>query len=160
MKSVVSWLLVFFMAIFWVFRIIVTLSTQFGGDFGGFQVFNNEVEIAMLFVTLLCFALILRRVIWGGVIYLVGYGYYFGSYIITNAIPSLTSGEALDSIVLQNLFFAILAIIIGLATILDIAFEKTKAKHFSDNKTDWYYNNEKYDRKMDERADKNQYRTL
>ena len=29
-----------------------------------------------------------------------------------------------------------------------------------DKKTDWFYGDEKYDRKMDERADKNNYRTL
>ena len=53
MKSLASWLLVFFMAMFWVFRIIVTLSAQFGSDFGGFIVFNNTLEIAMLFISLL-----------------------------------------------------------------------------------------------------------
>ena len=55
MKNVASWLLVFFMGMFWVFRIAVTLSTQFGGDFGGFIVFNNTFEIVLLFLTLLCF---------------------------------------------------------------------------------------------------------
>jgi len=29
-----------------------------------------------------------------------------------------------------------------------------------DKQTDWFYKNKEYDRKLDERADKNQYRTL
>ena len=29
-----------------------------------------------------------------------------------------------------------------------------------DKKTDWFYKNEQFDRKMDDRADKNNYRTL
>ena len=29
-----------------------------------------------------------------------------------------------------------------------------------DKKTDWFYDNEQFDRKLDERADKNNYRTM
>ena len=63
MKSLTSWLLTFFLAIFWAFRVIVTISIQNGAanDFGGFIVFNETFEIAMLFVSLLCFILIIRR---------------------------------------------------------------------------------------------------
>ena len=160
MKSIVSWLLVFFMAIFWVFRIIVTLSAQYGSDVGGFQVFDNTTEIILLFVTLLCSVLIVKRVIWGGLIYLGGYGWYFGKYLIQNFIPGLTSAEGVDPIVMQNSFIAILGLILGLSIVIDIAVSRVKLKHFTDNKTDWYFDTDKYDRKMDERADKNQYRTL
>lgn len=160
MKSLASWLLVFFMAMFWVFRIIVTLSAQFGSDFGGFIVFNNTLEIAMLFISLLCLILIVKRNVWGGIIYLGGYGYYFGTYIYSSALTPMMNGETLDFIVLQNVVVAAIGLILGLCIVLDIAIERTKRKHFSDNKTDWYFNNEAYDRKMDERADKNQYRTL
>ena len=66
MKNVTSWLLVFFMGMFWMFRIAVTLSAQFGDDFGGFIVFDNTYEIVLLFLTLLCFMLIMKRVILGG----------------------------------------------------------------------------------------------
>ena len=160
MKNVASWLLVFFMGIFWMFRIVVTLSAQFGGDFGGFIVFNNNFEIVLLFLTLLCFILIMKRAIWGGIIYLVSYCIYFGSYIFSSFIPAFISGESLGMVVIQNTIVALLGIILALCTVIDIAVQKTKAKHFTDNKTDWYFNNDKYDRKMDERADKNQYRTL
>lgn len=160
MKNLSSWLLIMFLGMFWVFRIIVTLSAQYGGDFGGFIVFDNTIEIALLFVSLLCFILIIKRVMWGGIIYLAGYGFYFGRYIIVEALPSLTSGEAMDFIVLQNVIVAVLGLLFGLCTILDLAIERARRKNYSDSKTDWFYKDEKYERELDERADKNQYRTL
>lgn len=160
MISVTSWLLAFFTAIFWFFRIVVTIANQYGNDFGGFIVFNTTIEIAVIFITLACFLLILRRNIWGAIVYLASYCIYFGSYIFSSFIPTFISGESLDMIIIQNSIIALLGIILALCTVIDIVVQKTKAKHFTDNKTDWYFNNEKYDRKMDERADKNQYRTL
>ena len=160
MKNVASWLLVFFMAMFWMFRIAVTLSAQFGGDFGGFIVINNTFEIGLLFLTLLCFILIVRRNIWGGIIYLIANCIYFGGYIVNTLIPAFLNEGEVDMIILQNSVVGILGIIIALCIVIDIAVQKVTAKHFTDSKTDWYFNNEKYDREMDERADKNQYRTL
>lgn len=160
MKSLASWLSIMFLGLFWIFRIAVTLSHQYGSDFGGFIVFNNTIEIVLLFVSILCFILVAKRNVLGPIIYLVGYGFYFGSYLISDFIPALTSTEPMDMVIMQNSFVAIIGLILGLVTLLNIAYEKTKLKHFSDNKTDWYFKNEKYDRKLDDRADKNQYRTL
>ena len=160
MKSLTSWLLIMFMGMFWAFRVAVTLAAQYGVDLGGIIVFNNTLEIVLLFVSILCFILIAKRIFWGSVIYLAGYIVYFGTYLINNFIPVITSGEQIDPVVLLNSFFAIIPIVLGLMSLLNIAFERTKSKHFSDNKTDWYFDNEKYDRKLDERADKKQYRTL
>ena len=160
MKNVASWLLVFFMAMFWMFRIAVTLSSQFGEDFGGFIVFNNTIEISLLFISLVCFILIIRRIIWGALLNLVTYCFYFGGYIVQNLIPAIGSEEGIDMSILQNSVVGALGIVISLCIVIDIAVQRINAKHFSDNKTDWYFNNDKYDRKLDERADKNQYRTL
>ncbi len=160
MKSLASWLLVFFMGIFWLFRVIVTMSAQYGGDFGGFIVFNNTIEIALLFISLLCLILIVKRKILGGIIYLAGYGYYFGSYLFATAIPALISAESMDMMVLQNVMIASIGLIIGLCLVIDLAMERVRRKNYSDNKTDWFFDNKDFDRKMDDRADKNQYRTL
>ncbi len=162
MKSLLSWLSLMFLGMFWIFRIVVAVSAQFGSDFGGFIVFNFNIEVVLLFVSLLCFVLIARRIIWGALIYVVGYGWYFGSYLVNTLIPAFmnSEGEPIDMSILQNSFAAMIGLILGLVTLLNIAYERTKLKHFSDNKTDWYFDNDKYDRKLDERADKNQYRTL
>jgi len=160
MKSLISWLLVLFMAMFWVFRVIVAISAQFGIEFGGFIVFNNTTEMVLLFVDLFCFILIVKRKLIGGIIFLAGYGWYFGSYIINNLIPALSSEDGVDMVIFQNSIIGIIGIIIALCIVINIAFEKVKLRHFTDKKTDWYFDNDKYDRKFDDRADKNQYRTL
>ena len=131
MISVTSWLLAFFTAIFWFFRIVLTVATQYGNDFGGFIVFNTTMEIAVIFITLACFLLVLRRNIWGGIVYLVSYCIYFGSYIFSSFIPAFISGESLDMVVIQNTIVALLGIILALCTVIDIAVQKTKAKHFT-----------------------------
>ena len=77
-------LIVMFMVMFWIFRIIVTLSAEFGIDLEGFTPLNKEMEIILLFVTLLCVLLVVKRKILGGLIYLLAYGMYFGVDIVNN----------------------------------------------------------------------------
>ena len=90
---------------------------------------------------------------------MLGYGYYFGRYIF-DSIPGLTSGESVDFMILQNVIVGALAVLLGFLIIIDILVEKSKRKNYSDNKTDWFFKNKNTDRQLDERADKNQYRTL
>lgn len=63
MKSLTSWLLVIFMAFFWLFRVIVAFQAQYEKNFGGFIAFNYTVEIILLFVAILCIILVLRRML-------------------------------------------------------------------------------------------------
>lgn len=158
MKSLSSWLLVMFMAMFWIFRIVVAFQAQYEQDFGGFIAFNMTIEVILLFLTILCMALVLRRNIIGGIIYLGSYGYYFGGYILTNVIPSLVNGEELNMSVLQNAMVAAVGLLIALFVFFDLLIARVRRRDPKDKKTDWYFQNEKYDRKYDERADKNEYR--
>lgn len=161
MKSLLSWLITMFIALFWMFRIVVTLSVQYGAEsFGGFIVIENTFEIAMLFITLLCIVLIVKRKALGGIIYLVGYGLYFGGYVVNTVLPVFSKGETVEFEMLINVLVGLLAVILGFVAAADVVFERSRAKHYSDDKTDWYFKTDKYDRKYDERADKNQYRTL
>jgi len=41
-----------------------------------------------------------------------------------------------------------------------LLLDKGRKANPKDKKTDWFYNNEQFDRKLDERSDKNNYRTL
>ena len=43
-------------------------------------------------------------------------------------------------------------------SVMDIFLNKDRKGSTKDKKTDWFYTNEQYDRKLDERADKNQYK--
>ena len=158
MKSLSSWLLVMFMAMFWLFRIVVAFQAQYENDFGGFIAFNMTVEVILLFVVIVCMALVLRRNIIGGIIYLLSYGYYFGGYILTNGIPAISSGGTLGMSVMQNTMVAAVGVILALFVFLDLMIARVRRKDPKDKKTAWYFQNDKYDRKYDERADKNQYR--
>lgn len=158
MKSLSSWLLAMFMFMFWVFRVIVAFQAQYEKDFGGFIAFNFTVEVVLLFVAILCMILFLRRNLLGGIIYLVTYGYYFGGYILTNAVPALLSSEALGISVMQNAMVAAVGLVIAICVFFDLFIARVRKKDPKDKKTDWFFQNEQYDRKMDDRADKNQYR--
>lgn len=147
-----------FMAMFWLFRIVVAFQAQYENDFGGFIAFNMTVEVILLFVVIVCMALVLRRNIIGGIIYLLSYGYYFGGYILTNGIPAISSGGTLGMSVMQNTMVAAVGVILALFVFLDLMIARVRRKDPKDKKTDWYFQNDKYDRKYDERADKNQYR--
>jgi len=158
MKSLSSWLLVMFMGMFWIFRIVVAFQAQYEKDFGGFITFNLTVEVILLFLVIVCMALVLRRNIIGGIIYLGAYGYYFGGYIVTNSLSSLINGEILSMSVLQNTMVAAVGLLIALFVFFDLLIARVRRRDPKDKKTDWYFQNDKYDRKYDERADKNEYR--
>ena len=42
----------------------------------------------------------------------------------------------------------------------DLLLDKNRKENPKDKKTDWFYKNEEFDRKLDDRADKNNYRTM
>ena len=85
MKNFSTWILVMFMVMFWVLRIIVALAYQLKWDFP-IQPIDGQIqfEIILLFVTLLCVILIVKRKMVGGLIYLLSYGLYFGINIVNN----------------------------------------------------------------------------
>lgn len=147
-----------FMGMFWIFRVIVALSVQFGGtDFGGFIAFDFNTEVILLFSTIVCLILVLRRLLAGAIAYLGTYGFYFGTYILNNLIVNRPeTGLSMD--VLQNVLVAALGVILAVLVLIDLLIDKATRKSHSDRKTDWFFNTDKFDRKYDERADKNQYR--
>ena len=154
MKSLSSWLIAMFMFMFWGFRVAVAFQAQYEKNFGGFIAFNLTFEVILLFVTILCMILFLRRVLLGGIIYLGAYGYYFGSYILQNVL----SGNSMGMETMQNVMVSALAIIIAFCAFFDLIVARVRKKDPKDKKTDWFFQNEQYDRKFDERADKNEYR--
>ena len=158
MKSLSSYLFALFMVMFWIFRILVAYKAGFEETFGGFIVFNINVEIILLFVTLISFTFIVRRKLIGAIVYLISYVYYFGSYIVFNVIPLLKEGTSLSIDVLRNAFVCIIGLVIAICIFLDILIEKVKRNKYTDSKTDWFFNNKVTDRKKDERADENHYK--
>jgi len=157
MKNLSTWLLVMFMVMFWVFRIIVTVMTQYNMDLGGITSQNVQLEIIILFVNLVCFALVAKRKLAGGLIYLLVNGMYFGVDIYNNLLPVI-SGEAGGINIYMNLFISFVAMILAVAVLLDLLVDKGRKANPTDKQTDWFFKNSDYDRKYDDRADRNQYK--
>ena len=160
MKNFSTWLLVMFMGMFWIFRVIIALTAEIGIDFAGLAPLNQQMEIILLFVTLLCMVLIVKRKIVGALIYLLAYGMYFGIDLINNINLIIKAEETLSLNTYTNTFFSLIGMIIPIAVLLDLLLDRSRKNNPKDKKTDWFYTNEKFDREMDERADKNNYRTL
>ena len=159
MKKFSTYLLVMFKIVFWIIRIIVTLSGELGRDFLGMVPMNRTFEISLLFAVLLCVILVVKRKLVGALLYLTLYGIYFGGDI-TNKLSIIANNETLTITQSVELMVSIIAIIIALAVLIDLLLDKNRKMNPKDKKTDWFYKNEQFDRKMDERADKNNYRTM
>ena len=157
MKNFSTWMLVMVMVMFWVFRVIVAVMPEFGTTLGGIAPLNQNLEIILSFVVLVCIVLIVRRKLIGALIYLLAYGMYFGVDVINN-IQTVLNGASMEAAL--NVFISIIGIILPIAVLADLLLDKGRKANPKDKKTDWFYNNEQFDRKLDERSDKNNYRTL
>lgn len=160
MKNFSTWMLVIFMVMFWFFRTIVALASELNIEIG-FVPLNSQMEVILLFVTLLSIVLVTKRKLVGGLIYVISYGMYFGVDLANNVMKMLEQGKTtLGITVYTSTFVSLLAMILAIAVLLDLLVDKSRKVNPIDKKTDWFYNNEQYDRKLDERADKNNYRTM
>ena len=158
MKNLSSWLIVMFIIMYWLFRVIVAVTGSMGLDFVVKPIYVN-VEIILLFVVLACVPFIFKRKLIGAIVYLASYGWYFGRGLLEN-VMKMINNETLSMQVYTEMFFSLIAIALPIVALFDILFDKSRMKNPVDKKTDWFYKNEDYDRKLDERADKNQYKTL
>lgn len=159
MKKFSTYLLVMFMIIFWIVRIIITISSELGKDFMGMKPMNEIFEIIILFATLLCIVLVVKRKLVGSLLYLTLHAIYFGGDI-TAKLGLISRNEPLTLADTTNMMFSMLGIIIALAVLIDLLLDKNRKANPKDKKTDWFYQNEQFDRKLDDRADKNNYRTM
>jgi len=113
----------------------------------------------LLFVVLLCIPFIFKRKLIGALIYLGAYGWYFGMGLFNN-VMTVIGGETLAMAGYMDMFIALIAIVLPIVAVFDILLDKNRKKNPIDKETDWFYKNKQYDREMDERADKNNYRTM
>lgn len=155
MRSMVSYLLLIFMVMFWVFRLVLTFTTSIGKSIG-FTPMNIDVEIVLLFITLVSIALVGKRKLIGAIIYLVSYGFYFGVDLYNIVIRILDGANTI--IDYSNAMASFIGVVLPVSVFFNMLIDKNRTNHPVDRKTDWFYKNEEFDRKLDERADKNQYR--
>ena len=161
MANFSTWLLAIFMVMFWMFRAIVALCTQFSIEFMGIVAYNFNWEVIILFGTLLSILLVVKRKMIGSLLYLGLYGVYFGEHFIANIIALIQGQGVLDISFSMNLFVDIVAIVLAIFVLLDMLVDKGRKANPIDRKTDWYFKNEKYDeelKKRDQREDQNEYK--
>ena len=73
MKTVLNWLLVMFAIMFWAFRLVVTFLYSMKIEFM-FEPIDMNIEVILLFVTILTIILIAKRKLLGGILYFLTYG--------------------------------------------------------------------------------------
>ena len=158
MKNFSTWLLIMFMVMFWIYRMVVAVLYELAIDFNGVVPMDMRTEVVLLFVVLLCLLFIIKRKLIGAVIYVISYDLYFGIFLYNN-LSEIISGQ-ISIANSMNAMISLVGVILPLAVLLDLLVDKNRKANPVDKKTDWYYKDDKYDRQLDERADKNNYRTL
>lgn len=158
MKRLSSWLLMMFSFIFWGFRVAVLLSAQLGNVFI-VEPLNANLEVWLLFLTFVLLLFMIKRNLIASVIYLGEYAIYFGVDLFEK-ISTFSSQETVGMEMYITMFVSAIAMVLAILQLVDIIIDKSNKGNEKDKKTDWFYTNKKYDRELDERADKNNYRTL
>ncbi len=155
MKNLYSWLISIFVVMFWIFRIVITYMSAMGIEYA-IKPFDMNTEVALLFITFVAILFIFRRKLIGGLIYLIGYVYYFGGDALNGVKQMLNSTGSID--VYMSTICSLVAIILAICITFDLLVNRDRHESHDDSNTFWFYKNKKYDRKLDERADKNQYK--
>lgn len=155
--TLISYMLTIWGIILWIFRAVITILYT-NGDAFFIQPLNTGIEIAVIFATIPCMILVFKRNIIGAAGYMGIYVAYFGTAVY-NTLNNITSEQGLTAGSSIDLFISILCIVIPVLTFLDILMNKHRKSLISSTRsTDWYYNNDEFDRKFDDRADRNQYK--
>ena len=149
--ELLSYMVNMFAIMFWLFRVYVALMVSSGSEI---QITTPglELEITVIFITLISIFMIFKRNLIFASIYL---GTYFAFFTYGIA---LMNGNISTNKQLLNAMVMIAGIIIALLNFLDVMFNKNRKGSTKDNKTDWFYATDKYEREYDERADRNQYK--
>ena len=149
--ELLSYMVNMFAIMFWLFRVYVALMVSSGSEIQ-FTTPGLELEITVIFITLISIFMIFKRNLIFASIYL---GTYFAFFTYGIA---LMNGNISTNKQLLNAMVMIAGIIIALLNFLDVMFNKNRKGSTKDNNTDWFYATYKYEREYDERADRNQYK--
>ena len=152
--SMFSLLISLFALIFWLLRVAVAFTASMGIEFM-LEPLNLPVEIILTFVTFVCIISIFKRSLIGSLLYLLSNLGYYGVYLYNIIVKTdeIVVGDYL------NIIVSIIGILLPLIIFIDIGMSQSSKKTSNKTKkTDWYYQNDKYDRKYDDRADRNQYK--
>lgn len=156
-KTMSHYLIIMFMVMLLLFRFIVLFTTVLGIDFP-VVASNEKIEIVMLLVTLVCIILFTKTKLSGGIIYLLASLIYYGPEFLKLLPTALNGTVSMDMAI--NVLFLLVELVIPIFAIFILLYDKKQEINPVDKKTDFFYKGDQYDRKYDERADKNNYRTM
>ncbi|MCI8273945.1 MAG: hypothetical protein HFJ55_07730 [Clostridia bacterium] len=161
MTNFTTMLIAIFMVMFWLFRAIVALCTQFSVDLLGIVAYDLNMEIIIAFATIICIVLIVKRKLIGVLAYMLIYGMYFGEHLFMNIMPLIQGQGAMSMDMVMNLLCDFIAILLVIFAFFDLLIDKSRKANPIDKKTDWYFKNQKYEDELnarDKRDDNNQYK--
>ena len=151
MIGMISYLISFLGILFWMLRIAVCFCASMEMEFP-VEPMNLYLELVVLFISIPCFALILKRNVIGAFIYFLTFTFYFGNDLYNNTIGGQMAAPL-------TVLMDFLGVFLPLLSLIDIGVNKDRFGKAEDRKTVWFYGNKDFDRELDERADKNNYRT-
>ena len=125
MKKFSTYLVVMFMIVFWILRIVITLSAEMGSNFLGITPINETFEIVILFATLVCAILIVKRKLVGSLLYLAIHAVYFGGDV-TDKLNIMANNGQLTVAQSTDFIFSVIGIILPLAVLLDLLLDKNR----------------------------------
>lgn len=156
-RTMSHYLIIMFMVMLLIFRFVVLFTTVLGIDFP-IKATNEKFEIASIFITLVCIILFTKTKLLGGIIYLALSLVYYGPEFIKILPTALEGAVSMDNVI--QIFVLMVEMLVPIFAFFILLYDKKQEKKPVNKKTDFFYQNEAYDRKYDERADKNNYRTM
>ena len=157
MRTMSHYLIVMLSIMLFIFRLVVVFTTVLGIDFM-VQSYNVNFEIVFLLLMLVSIILLTKSKLSGAIIFVVSSLAYYGPSLLTQFNYLSSNTITIDNA--MEIIITLICVIIPIFSFFIIASAKKQEKKPVDKKTDFFYKNEAYDRKYDERADKNNYRTL
>lgn len=152
--ELISYLYSMFAILFWLFRLVVCFAPSVNWSLP-FISTNPIIEIILLFISVLGLIGIFKRNTFLTAIYLASFFAYYGYEIYTIIGNKL---DVFSNVQITNLVIYIVGLLIALLNFLDVLFNKERKGSTKNKNLDWYYDKGKFEREIDERADKNRYR--
>ena len=155
MRTMSHYLIIMLSVLLFIFRLIVVFTTTMGIEFMVTSL-NVKLEIGLLFVMIISIILMTKNKLSGAVILTVSSIAYYGADILQKL--DYISQHSANIEVASQLTISLVCVIIPIFAFFIIAFAKEQEKRPVHKKTDFFYKTDEYDRKYDDRADKNNYR--
>ena len=135
-KTMAHYLIVMFMVMLMIFRFVVLFTTVIGIDFP-VKSANENIEIGMIVLTLLCIILFTKTKLTGAILYLISSFIYYGPEFI-NLVPIAMSGVTSTDMAVQILVLMI-ELVIPIFALFILIYDKKQEINPVDKKTDFFY---------------------